>query len=322
MYKIKQVPEDFIVEEVSSIVPSNVGSYKYFVLKKRNYTTLDAIQKIADLLRLDIKHFGFAGNKDKVAVTKQLISVTGISKDKVENIKLRDIELRFVGLGESPICLGDLIGNKFTITVRNIDTGPKIIERFPNFFGEQRFSTNNVEIGKALIKRDFKHSVELIVKGKGRFEEKVRRYIRDKRSDYIGALRKIPKKVLKMYMHAYQSFLWNKIAEEYISSYNGINVKLPIPGFGTEVDDKNVKEVLYRILNLEKIDLRNFILKEIPELSAEGGERELYVKIKDFFVTTLEDDEFNRGKKKCVVKFFLPKGSYATVAIKYMFENS
>ena len=75
MYKIKQIPEDFVVREISGIRPSEHGKYTYFLLKKRNYTTQRAVKAIADALHIPEKRFGFAGNKDKNAITEQLCSV-------------------------------------------------------------------------------------------------------------------------------------------------------------------------------------------------------------------------------------------------------
>ena len=62
MAKIKQVPEDFVVKEITAIKP-DTGDYSYFWLKKRNFTTLDAIFEIAQILRVPKKNFGFAGSK-------------------------------------------------------------------------------------------------------------------------------------------------------------------------------------------------------------------------------------------------------------------
>ena len=47
MYQIKQVPEDFIVEEIPDIKLSQAGDYLYFTLEKKNWTTLDAVAELA-----------------------------------------------------------------------------------------------------------------------------------------------------------------------------------------------------------------------------------------------------------------------------------
>ena len=110
MYKIKQFPEDFIVKEISNVELEDKGNYSYFLLKKTNYSTVRAIEHIAKALRKKPKNIGFAGNKDKNAVTEQFVSFFKINENKIKNLKLKDIELKFIGKGNEPISLGDLEG--------------------------------------------------------------------------------------------------------------------------------------------------------------------------------------------------------------------
>src|SRR3989338_4453907 len=119
MYQIKQIPEDFIVRETSDTKFKDSGEYSYFLLKKKNYNTLSAIQKIADALKINAKNIGFAGNKDKNAVTEQLISIKN-GNENIENLRIKDIELKYLGKGNEEIYLGSLKGNDFVITIRNL----------------------------------------------------------------------------------------------------------------------------------------------------------------------------------------------------------
>ena len=75
MYKIKQLPEDFIVKEVSNVKVESDGQYAYYILKKINYTTIDALQVLSNKFKIQLKNFGFAGNKDRNAITEQKISI-------------------------------------------------------------------------------------------------------------------------------------------------------------------------------------------------------------------------------------------------------
>ncbi len=119
MRKIKQLLEDFIVREISDIELNDSGKYSYFILKKRNYNILSAIKTIAKKLKINEKNIGFAGNKDKNAVTEQFISIKDGSKN-IENMQLKDIGLKYVGKGNEEIYLGRLKGNEFIITIRNL----------------------------------------------------------------------------------------------------------------------------------------------------------------------------------------------------------
>ncbi|MFH0701777.1 MAG: tRNA pseudouridine(13) synthase TruD, partial [Candidatus Woesearchaeota archaeon] len=75
MYLLKQIPEDFVVKEISNVAVSNSGKYIYFKLSKREENTLDAIKKLSQALHLPEKNFGVAGNKDRNAITEQICSV-------------------------------------------------------------------------------------------------------------------------------------------------------------------------------------------------------------------------------------------------------
>ncbi len=293
MYKIKQKPEDFIVNEITNIKLKKKGNYSIFLLKKKNYTTEKAVQTIANKLNIPRKFISYAGNKDKVAITTQYISIKNV---KIKELELKDIRLDFKGYLDKPVLLGDLKGNEFVIKVISNKT-PKKITKMINYFGEQRFSKNNKEIGKLIVKRDFKRAVSLIIKNDS---EQVKEYLSKNPNDYIGALRKIPLKILKLYVHSYQSYLWNEMVVK-------SNVKyIPIIGFGTKITE-NIKGILEK----EEITTRDFIIKQIPELSSEGVERDLFVNIKNLKIEKI--------KKGYIIRFTLPKGSYATEVIKQIF---
>lgn len=343
MYIIKQIPEDFLVKEVNDIKLDQNGNYSYFILKKKDYTTERAVSAIADYLKIDRKKIGYAGSKDKKALTEQMISIQRFNKTK--NIKLKDIEFIYRGKGNERISLGDLKGNKFIIAVRNLDKKEIKInsktQSIPNYFDEQRFSKNNYLIGKSILKKDFKKAVDLILEDSSEktsgFEEDVKEHISRFPNDFIGAIKKIPKKTRMMYVHAFQSLIFNKTVSELIMSetedYKKVNysqgffvfpknkiknIKLPIVGFGTEFKDNKSREISLKHLKEEGIILRDFIVREMPEISSEGDERDMFVKVKKLTIKT-KDDELNKNKKKCIISFILPKGSYATIVIKKIF---
>ncbi len=313
--KLKQVPEDFIVKEISTIIPEKEGEYTYFLLKKKNHTTLTAMAKVGIMLRTPPKWFGCAGNKDKVAITEQVCSVAAISPDSLRSLDIPGIELVPLGKGNKPVSLGDLKGNQFEIVVRDVEKLPMPKTKFINYFGEQRFSTNNSEIGKAIIKKDFEQAVALLLSTKSLASLQVNKVLTSQPKNYLGALKTLPLKLLKLYVHAYQSLLWNEMAKEYASK-NEQNKKIQIIGFGTH-PDKEIEEVLKR----EGINVRDFVIKEFPELSSEGTERDVFVEAKDFKMGELEDDELNQGRKKVRLEFILPPGSYATEFVNQLFSQ-
>jgi len=311
LYKIKQIPLDFVVKEISKVKAEDKGNYAYFLLKKENWNTLDVVKEISKRLNVPLKEIGFAGNKDKKAVTEQVISIKRVKKERVIGLKLKDVSLEFLGYGEERINLGDLEGNYFEIVVRNLDKVEfEVKDKFVNYFDGQRFGRNNIGVGRNLVKKDFKEAVKLIGDGK------VDSYLKKNKNDFIGALKLIPIRLLRLYVNAYQSYLWNEMVKEVIK---GIKVKeVPLVGFGTELEGER-GEIIEKVLEKENVSLEDFIIRQIPQLSLEGGSRNVFVEVNDFNVLEKGEDELNKGKKKIKICFSLPKGSYATMFLKNLF---
>ena len=266
--KIKEKPEDFIVEEVLNL-HFEEGSYFYYFVTKKNWNTLDLVQEIAE--RLHVRDVGYAGIKDRNAVTSQYISVT-----KKISFSLKNVTFTFVGTGKQRIFLGSLLGNTFIITLRDLEKQVKPVKEVINFFGEQRFSVKNTLVGKMLIKKQFKDACKELE-------------LEALHNDYVGALKKIGKDTLKLYIHAYQSLLWNILAEK---SKKKI---IPIIGYLTEGKDYDA------LLKKEGITKENFLMRSIPEISSEGGERPRIVQVENFKTITFTDDDLHPDKKKQII---------------------
>ena len=300
--KIKSTPEDFVVEEIP-IEFSGSGPYTIVRVEKRMCNTEYAARTLSRVYNVPRKNIGYAGMKDKIACTVQYMSVLGGSPRRYSDERVAATPFTSHG---SPITLGDLEGNKFVITVRELEAQLSPVKEFPNYFGTQRFSSQNIEVGKALVKKDYKKVAELL---------------RLDSSDVVSELKKLPKKNLTLYVHAYQSSLWNKVVskllvnEFLLEPQQGDLSKLPnvIPliGFGVDIKDKNVAKAYTELLAQEDVSTRDFINKSIPYLSAEGDERQAVVKVED-----LELEEFEDGVQK--ISFTLPKGSYATTYLEYL----
>jgi tRNA pseudouridine13 synthase len=328
MYLLKSKPEDFIVEEKITLHLDEEGGYAYFWLRKRGYTTVRALEKIAAFLNIRLRDIGFAGNKDKEAVTKQAISIKDpgrrIGERRFEKFNSPDLPLEYIGRGKAPISLGELEGNRFEIIIREADKEPARITQFVNYFDDQRFSETNKDVGKAILKAEFKKACELIK------ADEVARHLKEKPNDCVGAMKKLPLKIRQMHIHAYQSWLWNETVKLYLQcKYRNFKkcsyslgelvfpnislpiVSIPIIGFGYEKASKEVEGIIKGIMKKEGLTERDFIIKAMPELSAEGGKRELVAEVHELKIEKI-------GGKEYKLIFSLPKGCYATMAVKRM----
>jgi len=331
MYRLKQVPEDFIVREVKKLDIKG-GRFAYIKVKKKLRNTLNVAKEISRQLSLKEKQVGFAGSKDKHAITEQYFSVEGVNEERINNLNIENVSFEFVGYGKNPISLGDLEGNEFEIVIRNLDSNfinVKEIDFVANYFDEQRFSLHNADIGKHLIKKEFDKVMDLID------DSRANNHLKKHPKDYIGALKKLSPRLLKMYVHAYQSYLWNETLAEYLRSYDGkevayslgkfvfvserLDLKVPLIGFDTELKDEKIKGIIRVLMKKEEISFDNFVIKQIPDLSREGELRSAFVDVKEFKLFNVEEDELNPGKKKVKVSFVLGKGSYATIVIRKLF---
>jgi tRNA pseudouridine13 synthase len=332
-YTIKQSPEDFVVKEAINLETADDGDYAYFWLTKTGHNTVHAIDRIADFVHIKTREIGFAGAKDRNAVTTQAISIKDPSKrigpERFSAFSSDQIKLEYIGRGRKPISLGDLEANEFMITLRDCSAAPRKIELMINYFDDQRFSETNHDVGKAIVNKKFKDACSLIK------DSIVGRHLEEKPNDYVGAMKELPLKIRMMHVHAYQSLLWNQAVDSHLrkthkdvreieysigklaapKDIKASDEKMPVIGFGMEPDAK-FDPIVREIMKKESITERSFVIPSMPEISAEGGSREIVAAVKNL---TIEDKSGEgEDKKTFLVKFKLGKGSYATMAVKQM----
>lgn len=169
--RLRTEPEDFIVEEAPAAI-GNEGPFLILRLTKKDWDQQRALREIARGLGISYRKIGFAGTKDKHAVTSQLISIPGISAEDIGRVRLRDIRLEVVGRAQGPITLGSHAGNRFHITIRDVApeglagivAGVSEVCRtgVPNYFGIQRFGVTRPVthvVGRHILKGEFEDAV-------------------------------------------------------------------------------------------------------------------------------------------------------------------
>jgi tRNA pseudouridine13 synthase len=141
--------EDFEVEELPAYLPAGEGEHCFAFVEKRGMTTPQAIERICAALgkRLDV---GYAGLKDKAAITRQWISLPGVRPEELRALPLPP-ELRVLEAAchRNKLRTGHLRGNRFVVTLHGaIADGRARAERvlarlttdgLPNYYGPQRF---------------------------------------------------------------------------------------------------------------------------------------------------------------------------------------
>lgn len=168
--RIKQCPEDFVVEEIPVYEPTGEGEHLFLRFTKRELTTDEAVRAIARALGAKQRDVGVAGLKDKVGITTQTISLPvprgpGAESfvDRARSLSLPGITVHDARRHGNKLKTGHLQGNRFTIRVSGID--PSQVEQvaaslervgregLPNAFGPQRFgrAKDNAENARAWL---------------------------------------------------------------------------------------------------------------------------------------------------------------------------
>ena len=142
--KLSMAPEDFIVEEILPYSASGSGDHYFVQIRKSGLSTREAIQAFAQKYNLNTREIGYAGLKDRDAITTQWISLP------TEPVSWSNdaIEILSVNRHQKKLKNGHVAGNRFTVFIDEVSMANdhqinEIIEQlsngFPNYFGIQRF---------------------------------------------------------------------------------------------------------------------------------------------------------------------------------------
>ena len=271
--KLRKQSEDFEVEEVVSIPgrshwiwmqDSPNGKHQIVKIKAKNWDTHVLVKELSRKLNIGQKSIGFAGTKDKRAITTQHFSIK-TSVDNLPKIDLENIGVDFLHSSIKPIRLGNLVGNKFRIKVTNSDNNKDNITNifsdlngfFPNYFGVQRFgSVRPIThiVGEKIVNGDYEGAVfdyltlsspkfaghegrEYLSKTRDftkslekfpphmMFERQLLGHLSRNAEDYTGAILQLPENLSKMLVHGYQSLIFNKVLDMRIKE--SVDASLP-----------------------------------------------------------------------------------------------
>ncbi|NLL94724.1 MAG: tRNA pseudouridine(13) synthase TruD [Thermoplasmatales archaeon] len=400
--RLKLTPDDFVVDEIQDGPPEVPGG-KYVVatVTVRNWETNRLIRVMSRVLGISRDVIGFAGTKDKRAVTSQLMSFR-TSRERLAKLDLNDVALSDAYVANRPITIGDLVGNSFKITVREPDVpdvAPAVDEigcmlreagGFPNYFGVQRFGSARPithRIGEAIVRGDFEGAVNLYLTDPSEFEadevsearealsamggdfsdapempktmgfeSAMVNHLRANPGDWAGAIGSLPNNLQMMFVHAYQSKIFNEILSKRMEL--GLPLKTPVEGDTVIPSDargvpshvepvtvtKRNRDLVMRQFRLGRAHVAAPLFGSESEFSGgEMGEIERSVigaeglERRDFLVPALPRCS-SRGSFReifspvkglswesrgdsYVVSFSLPKGNYATCLMREFMKS-
>lgn len=329
----KQNKDDFVVTEIPLYEFSGEGEHIVIKFRKKDLTTWDAVQIFSEQLGCKSREIGYAGLKDKNAMTVQYISVPKSTEEKLGKFTHINIKVLETTYHNNKIRVGHLKGNKFFIRLkrvnvinsRKIQEVVKSIANFgmPNYFGFQRFGIegDNYKKGKAII---------------------------------AGELKEKNRKLKQMYINSYQSYLFNHWLSKRIETSKLVDTfepkviyeKLELPldivknmkkqkhpfklltgdlmshyPFGRIFHVENLSEESEKFYNRDRVatgllcgkkvkkseGLAQDIEKDFDENMSEDGAR----RFAWIFPSDIETN-YKEEKNWMEIQFTLPKGSYAT----------
>lgn len=362
--RAKASPDDFLVEEVvseMSLVKEPAPGYlPLYRVEKRGIDTMHMAKEISSELKSRVS---YGGLKDSRAKAVQYITPTSTRSERPDRIEKERFKADLLGYVPRPITRGSVNGNRFTVVLRDCcdEIGARLEDAFaaaregrvPNYFGLQRFGAAGAGthlIGRALVKRDFEGAVRLLVDGDGGgggrgrnqdVERSVALELRRRSGEWIGALRRVPVRLRRLYVQAYQSYIFNRTlslaltAGEDISAYKrGDNWAEVMDGeeltsyprsakvfpVGKAVPLVQLAGYAYRdygsrfdayttaAMDSEGISPKEFFVEEMQEASAEGGFRLPHLAV--------SDGSWKVEGRVSTLRFTLARGQYATVLLR------
>jgi tRNA pseudouridine13 synthase len=247
--KLKQRPEDFQVEELTS-VQAEGGPFAFYQLKKRGIGTPEAVQLICRCWNLEARRVSFGGLKDRHALTTQYLTIQHGPK---RHLQRDHIGLRYLGQLAHAYSPRDLVGNRFRLVIRDLQEHQisevvQIAQTLPseglaNYFDDQRFGSVGADgrfIAQDLLAEDYeaalhrslaspyafdraeqKREKALLRQGWGKWHElksklprgasrSIVTYLADHPTDFRGAFGRLRDDLKSLYLSAFQSYIWNR----------------------------------------------------------------------------------------------------------------
>lgn len=362
---IKSKPDDFVVSEIISDMAAKSikeeGEYAVYSLSKREIDTAHCISDVYKRCRVRLKALGL---KDSKAHTTQYVCATSKSTD-ISKLHTDRYDLELLGYVKRPMTKKAMIGNHFVVKITDMQNTPdKSInyEYTPNHYGYQRFGSRRPFthlIGRAILNGDYANAIHLILYQESTYDmpqsTKIRRCLADattyderlsilpnsmdiertvlkslhqNNDDYNSAITSLPLYLRRLYIQAYQSYVFNltlsrAISEGYdvqnptsgdvcfdvqdrIGKYDEYSdQRLAIPTVGYAYYKKTrFHTIISDIMSNEGITPKDFYIKPMQELSLEGGFRQATITCNDYTMNGAQ------------VSFTLSRGSFATMILR------
>ena len=316
--QVKSQPEHFVVREWLGFAPDNEGDHMLVTVRKRGANTLWVAKQLANFAKVDGRDVGFAGLKDRHAVTEQAYTVPSRQLSPDDWLQCRGDEFEVIAAHRQRRKLkrGAHKGNEFEIVLTNVvGNDAALRERLekikqfgvPNYFGSQRFGRDGNNL---LMARDW-------------FETGKSIHDRHQRGFALSAARAylfnciLQERILRG--------TWNQLVAGDVANLNGSNSVFVVDG----VDDVLTRRCqefdihptgalwgkgelrtsgVVKELEMQAAAAYSIFANGLIAAETEQERRALRIQVRSL--------EWNRENDRLILKFALNKGAFATVVIR------
>ncbi len=408
--RLKVRVEDFTVDEVAAPpLEDAAGRFAAARVRLVNWDTHLFVREASARLGVSRNKIRFSGTKDKRGVTEQWFTFEAPTDALTTLTSLPGVELREVRRTRQESALGQHVGNRFRVVLRDVAVAPHQVPEImaaalgelgqvggaPNFFGPQRFGSSRASthlVGERMLRGDFTGAVRVYLSPPGasreegasaawrtavdggdwkaalalaspgqRFERALLHRLVETDGDGVAALRALPDTLQRLFVHAYQSLLFNRILSRRIQDAMPVgdpvvgDLVVPLErGRPTEefvpVDERNLERcraecrrgraAVTGLLPGTEVQVADGPMGRIEEQVL----REAGAQARDFLVpemlewsskgtrrplaasvaaaeTHIAPDEVFPGRTQVEFRFTLPAGSYATAVLREFMKS-
>jgi tRNA pseudouridine13 synthase len=257
--KLKQQPEDFQVEELTDVVSFTVGTFAFYRLTKRGWTTPDALQIVRRRWRIEPRRISYGGLKDRHAHTVQYLT---IAHGPRRGLKQQGITLEYLGQRSEPYTSSAILANRFHLTLRDLSDATiesallalDEVRAFgvPNYFDDQRFGSVSAAgefVAREMVLGEYEEALKLALTAAYEYDRAAQKkekailrrhwrdwpacatqlprgqtrdlvgYLAQHPEDFRGALACLHPELRGFYLSAYQSALWNRLLARWLVAH-------------------------------------------------------------------------------------------------------
>jgi tRNA pseudouridine13 synthase len=254
--KLKQLPEDFQVEERSDVRAGEEGPFALYRMEKRGWSTPDALAAVRRRWKIDLRRLSYGGLKDRHACSVQYLSIYHGPRRKLHH---QGVTVEYLGQVATPYTSRDVRSNAFRLTLRDLNlTNKSGIEKtldeirrqgVPNYFDDQRFGSVGPDhefIARLLVLGRFEEALRLALTAPYKYDRAPQKqekailnrhwgdwhickadlprghvrslvdYLVSHPSDFRGAMVRMRPELKGLYLSAYQSYLWNRMLAQWL----------------------------------------------------------------------------------------------------------